>query len=73
MPVFQLTNNKLNQITEKKVDLERNIQKLTELNLETIFGLRFISGSLNSEFAVKAQEQDFYIWPYYTSSFKQNC
>ena len=61
MPVFQLTNNKLSQITEKKVDLERNIQKLTELNLETIFGLHFISGSLNSEFVVKAQEQDFYI------------
>lgn len=61
MPVFQLSNDKLIQIKEKRVDLERNIQRLTELNLETIFGLKFVSGSLNSEFAVKAQEQDFYI------------
>ena len=61
MPVFQLSNDKLSQIKEKRVDLERNIQRLTELNLETIFGVRFVSGSLNSEFAVKAQEQDFYI------------
>src|SRR3989344_5591522 len=61
MPVFHLANDKLIQIKEKKVDLERNIQKLTELNLETIFGLKFVSGSLNSEFSVRAQEQDFYI------------
>ena len=61
MPVFQHINNKLSQIKEKKVDLEKNIQRLTELNLETIFGLKFVSGSLNGEFAVKAQEQDFYI------------
>src|SRR3990167_3860194 len=61
MPVFQHINNKLIQIKEKKVDLERDIQKVTELNLEAIFGLRFISGSINNEFSVKAQEQDFYI------------
>src|SRR3989344_2720994 len=61
MPVFQLSNDKLSQIKEKKVDVEKNIQRLTELNLETIFGLKFVSGSLNGEFAVMAQEQDFYI------------
>ena len=61
MPVFFKVNNKLSQIKEKKADLERDIQQLTEHNLETIFGLRFISGSLNKEFSVRAQEQDFYI------------
>src|SRR3990167_5463925 len=61
MPVFFKVNNKLSQIKEKKADLERDIQQLTELNLETIFGLKFVSGSLNSEFSVRAQEQDFYI------------
>lgn len=61
MPVFSIKNNILQPIPEKKFDLENSIQAITERNLETIFGLRFISGSLNQEFSVRAQEQDFYI------------
>ncbi len=61
MPIFQLTNKKLLPVKEKSFDLEIVIQKLTEENLETIFGLKFISGALNQEFSIRAQEQDFYI------------
>lgn len=61
MPIFNIQGTKLQPISEKKFDLEHDIQKLTETNLNTIFGLTFISGSLNQEFSVRAQEQDFYI------------
>ena len=42
MAIFKINNSKLETISEKKIDLERDIQKLTEDNLETIFGLKFI-------------------------------
>lgn len=61
MPIYTIQNNLLKPISEKKFDLEHDIQKLTETNLKTIFGLSFVSGSLNQEFSVRAQEQDFYI------------
>lgn len=61
MPIFKINNQKLEPISEKKIDLERDIQKLTEQNLETIFGLKFVSGSLNQEFSARVNEQDFYI------------
>lgn len=62
MVIFKIEKNKLNPISEKKEkDAERCIQKLTEENLETVFGLKFVSGSLNQEFSVRANEQDFYI------------
>lgn len=60
MPIFNIQNTKLQMISEKKF-LEHDIQKLTETSLETIFGLTFVSGSLNQEFSVRTQEQDFYI------------
>jgi predicted transport protein len=59
--LLKLENEKLAFIKEKKIDLEKDVQKITEENLDTIFGLKFVSGSLNKEFSVKAQEQDFYI------------
>lgn len=61
MPIFQIKDKKLKQIQDKEFDLEEKIQELTELNLELVFGLTFISGSLNQEFSVHVQEQDFYI------------
>jgi len=61
MPIFKINNKKLEPISEKKIDLELYIQKLTEQNLEAVFGLKFISGSLNQEFSVRVNEQDFYI------------
>ncbi len=42
MFLFKL-DKKLRPIQEQKIDLERDIQRLTEDNLETIFGLQFVS------------------------------
>ena len=42
MPIFKINNTKLEPISEKKIDLEKDIQKITEQNLETIFGYKFI-------------------------------
>jgi predicted transport protein len=53
MPIFQIKNLKLNPIKEKRIDLERNIQSLTEKNLDIIFGWEFVA----SEFRVG----DFFI------------
>lgn len=53
MPIFNLNNSKLTPIREKSIDLEKDIQKVTEQNLETIFGLTFV----RSEFSL----QDFRI------------
>jgi predicted transport protein len=61
MAIFRIEKNKLNTISEEKIDLEKDVQKRTEENLETVFGLKFISGSLNQEFSIRANEQDFYI------------
>lgn len=61
MGIFKINQNKLEAISEKKIDLERDIQKLTEQNLEMVFGLKFVSGALNQEFSVRMNEQDFYV------------
>ncbi|QHO63149.1 hypothetical protein [Candidatus Chazhemtobacterium aquaticus] len=61
MAIYTKKGNRLELVREKRLGLERDIQKLTEENLETIFGLRFVSGYLNNEFSVRVQEQDFYI------------
>lgn len=61
MPIYKISKEKLAPLSSKKIDLEKDIQNLTEKNLEEIFGLKFISGSLNNEFFVNVEEQDFYI------------
>jgi len=61
MAIYLASQNKLKPIKEKGFNLERDIQKLTEENLETLFGLKFVSGLSNNEFNVRVQEQDFYI------------
>ncbi len=50
MPIFKKTNNKLVKIKEKATVAEKDIQKMTEENLEEIFGLQFVSSefSLNN-------------------------
>ncbi len=58
MPLFKLSNNKLGEIEEKAIDLERNLQKLTEANLDEIFGLEFVSGALNKQLVVQNFELD---------------
>lgn len=42
MAIFNIQNRKLLPIREKDIDLEKDIQSLTEENLETVFGLRFV-------------------------------
>lgn len=43
MSLFKLFNKKLLPIKEKKISLEKDIQSLTENNLENIFGFIFVS------------------------------
>jgi predicted transport protein len=61
MPLFKISNAKLVPLETKHFDLEREIQSLTEKNLSPVFGLTFVSGSLNKEFSVGVDEQTFYI------------
>lgn len=53
MPVFQIKKKKLLPVKEKRFNLERDLQKLVEDNLKTLFGLEFVS----SEFPI----EEFYI------------
>lgn len=48
MPIFKIKGSKLGLVKEKQIDLEKHIQKLTEENLDTIFGWEFVA----SEFQV---------------------
>ncbi len=43
MPLFTNANGKLQVIQEKPFKLEREVQELTEANLEAVFGLKFIT------------------------------
>jgi len=61
MSIFRIRNSELNPIEEKQIDSEKHLQALTEKNLQVIFGLEFVSGSLNREFSVDAAQQHFYI------------
>jgi predicted transport protein len=46
MPLFQINGKKLKTINEKKIELEKDIQSLTEQNLSEIFGLTFVKSEL---------------------------
>jgi len=46
MPLYQSTNQKLSVIKEDGFKLEKEIQTITEKNLEYIFGLKFIKSEL---------------------------
>ena len=46
MPIFKIDKSKLKPIKEKRIDLEKSIQKITEQNLETIFGWEFVASEL---------------------------
>lgn len=43
MAIFDIKNLKLIPVRGKDIGLEKDIQKLTELNLETVFGLNLVS------------------------------
>lgn len=46
MAIFNIQNSKLLPIREKELGLEKDIQKLTEENLDTVFGLQFVRTEL---------------------------
>jgi len=49
MKLFKSNNEKLGKLKENKFKLERDMQKVTEDNLNNVFGLKFIK----SEFTIK--------------------
>lgn len=65
MPIFQIQSDKLVPIEEKKIDLEKDIQKITETNLSPIFGLNFI----RSEFTLQNLRIDTLAFNEETQSF----
>ena len=65
MPLFSLNNQKLNRINEKKIDLEKDIQTITEYNLKEVFGLKFVS----TEFALNNLRIDTLAFDEETQSF----
>ena len=42
MPIFNIKSGKLNPIKEVTIKLEKDLQKLTEDNLECVFALNFV-------------------------------
>jgi predicted transport protein len=65
MAIFKNEGGKLTPVSEKKIGLEKNIQKLTEENLEIIFGYKFIA----SELRVESFRFDTLAWNPETNSF----
>ncbi len=65
MPIFNINKSKLEIIKEKDIDLEKNIQKLTEENIKLIFGLEFVV----SEFALSNFRLDTVAFNNETNSF----
>lgn len=43
MPIFEIAKDKLTRIEQKNFPLEKDLQRLIELNLETVFNCRFVS------------------------------
>ena len=65
MPIFNINNGKLKKIKEQPFRLEKEIQKLTEDNLETIFSLSFVK----SEFKLNQFRIDTLAFDTENSSF----
>ena len=65
MPIFKIQNSNLIPIKEIPLALEKDLQKITENNLKTIFGLDFVS----SEFALHQFRIDTLAFDNETKSF----
>lgn len=65
MSLFKISNNKLLPIKEKKINLEKDIQSLTEENIEEILGYTFVS----SEFQTDTFRFDTLAWDEENKSF----
>ena len=53
MPIFKINKEKLEQVKEKAISLEKDLQKLTEDNLEIVFRLTFVK----SEFTLDSSSR----------------
>src|SRR3989344_7064671 len=65
MPLFHSKNSKLVQIKETPFALEKEVKKLTEQNLEIVFGLKFVA----SEFSLHGLRIDTLAFDQETKSF----
>jgi len=65
MTLFKLQGKKLLKIRDKPIDLEKDIQKVTEDNLNEIFGLKFI----HTEFPIQNFRLDTVAFDDETKSF----
>ncbi len=65
MPLFQIDGKNLKPIREKAIDLERDLQGITETNLEQLFGLKFVV----SEFALHGLRIDTLAYDAESKSF----
>jgi predicted transport protein len=65
MPIFKIEDKKLISIKEVIIDLEKDLQKLTENNIEAVLGYKFIS----SEFSLHAFRIDTLAFDEETKSF----
>lgn len=63
--IFKMSGNKLSLVKEKRINLERDIQKITENNLKLVFGLETVS----SEFALQQLRIDTLAFDPETSGF----
>ncbi len=65
MPLFQSKKNKLTSVKELQIGLEKDLQRLTEANLDEVFGLKFIA----TEFALQNFRIDTLAYDEETRSF----
>lgn len=65
MPIFKIEKERLILIEDKKIDLEKDLQRLTENNLEKVFGYKFVS----SEFQLNGLRIDTLAFNEETKSF----
>lgn len=65
MAMFTIENRKFSRIKEKNIDLEKDVQRLTEENIEATFGLQFVS----TEFSLQNFRIDTLAFDKETSSF----
>jgi len=49
MPIFQIKNKKIILVKERRFDIENDLQKLVEKNLDSLFELEFVSSEFNIE------------------------
>jgi len=65
MPIYKKNSNKLIPVREKRIDLEKTVQSLVEVNLEDVFGLQFVT----TEFALNGLRIDTLAFDVETNAF----